>query len=449
MLGLVLLSFVVAFFPFYIFIRSSLKLNGKDKITISYNEKYIEKGAYLKYSKKLSDKIVIEGSVDNKVGTYILKYKLKFLFMNIYKTRTVQVVDNEKPIITLEGNLESFVCPGEEYKEEGYNAYDEYDKDLTSKVKVIKDKDNNYLYEVSDSSKNIAVEKRLIRYEDIESPNISLNGSINVYVKVNSNFEDSGYEVSDNCPNVKVEKDTNLDLSHEGKYYITYKAIDTSLNTTSVTRTINVYKEGGLGVIYLTFDDGPSNSGTTRQILDVLASEGVKATFFVTGSGSDDYIREEYNAGHTVALHTYTHSYGNVYGSVDAYFYDLSRIEERVFNIIGIRPKIIRFPGGSNNTVSNNYSPGIMFTLRNEVLNRGYTYFDWNVSSNDAGGCSTSNCVYNSVVNNLSKSRSNIVLMHDIKWITANALRDIIVYGKNNGYSFAVLTEETNPVRFN
>ena len=99
--------------------------------------------------------------------------------------------------------------------------------------------------------------------------------------------------------------------------------------------------------------------------------------------------------------------------------------------------------------MSNNYSPGIMFTLRNEVLNRGYTYFDWNVSSNDAGGCSTSNCVYNSVVNSLSKSKSNIVLMHDIKWTTANAIRDIIVYAKNNGYSFATLTEETNPVRFN
>ena len=90
-----------------------------------------------------------------------------------------------------------------------------------------------------------------------------------------------------------------------------------------------------------------------------------------------------------------------------------------------------------------------MTYLTSEVQNRGYTYFDWNVSSNDAGGCSTANCVYNSVVNSLSKSRSNIVLMHDIKWTTANALRDIILYAKNNGYSFATLTEETSPVRFN
>lgn len=447
--SIVLLSILVALIFFYIFIKSSLKLNGNKNITISYNEKYVEKGAYIKYSKKLSDKIIVEGKVDNKIGKYILKYKLNFLFFNIYKVRTVNVVDTEKPVIELEGNTNVYVCPDEEYNEEGYKAYDEYDLDLTDKVKVIKDKDNNYLYEVSDSSKNIAVEKRKINYEDKENPTISLIGSSNVYVKVNSSYDDLGYEVSDNCKGVNVEKDTNLDLTREGKYYITYKAIDSSSNESSVTRTINVYKEGGLGVIYLTFDDGPSNSGTTRQILDILASEGVKATFFVTGSGSDEYIREEYNSGHSVALHTYTHNYGEVYSSVDAYFYDLSRVEERVYNIIGIRPKVIRFPGGSNNTVSNRYSSGIMFTLRSEVLNRGYTYFDWNVSSNDAGGCTTSNCVYNNVVNNLSKSRSNIVLMHDIKWTTTGALKDIIKYGKENGYSFKTITEETSPVRFN
>ena len=90
-----------------------------------------------------------------------------------------------------------------------------------------------------------------------------------------------------------------------------------------------------------------------------------------------------------------------------------------------------------------------MYTLRQLVLDKGYIYFDWNVSSGDAGGCSTSECVYNNTINGLSKSRINVVLMHDIKWTTAGAIRDIIRYGKDNGYVFSVIDESTIPVRFN
>ena len=89
-----------------------------------------------------------------------------------------------------------------------------------------------------------------------------------------------------------------------------------------------------------------------------------------------------------------------------------------------------------------------MNTLTKQVLDKGYIYFDWNITSGDAGECSTSSCVYNNVTNRLSKSRSNIVLMHDVKWFTANALDDIIKFAKNNGYTFGVLSSAVTPVRF-
>ena len=224
---------------------------------------------------------------------------------------------------------------------------------------------------------------------------------------------------------------------------------------TEVTREVWVYKNsvvnnstGEKGVIYLTFDDGPSDA-ITKQILNILKDEGVKATFFVTTRGSDSVIKREYNEGHTVALHTASHDYKQIYSSVNNYFNDLEKVKSRVKKLTGEDAVIIRFPGGSSNTVSRNYDKGahIMSVLTSEVLNRGYRYFDWNVDSGDAGNCvsasNKSNCVYKNVTKNLSKNKANVVLMHDIKSYSKDALRDIIAYGKVNGYTFKAITKDT------
>ena len=114
-----------------------------------------------------------------------------------------------------------------------------------------------------------------------------------------------------------------------------------------------------------------------------------------------------------------------------------------------VESKIIRFPGGSSNTISKRYQIGIMSYLTKEVVNRGYLYYDWNVDSEDAGRCvgKDANCIYSHVTSNLSLNKCNMVLMHDIKWNTANALKDIIHYGKNNGYHFAKITEQTPMIK--
>ena len=87
-----------------------------------------------------------------------------------------------------------------------------------------------------------------------------------------------------------------------------------------------------------------------------------------------------------------------------------------------------------------------MTRLASEVVNRGYKYYDWNVDSNDAGACAnskSSSCVYNTTVKYLSKNKCNMVLMHDIKSYTAAALRDVIRYGKQNGYIFKQIDSST------
>ena len=121
-------------------------------------------------------------------------------------------------------------------------------------------------------------------------------------------------------------------------------------------------------------------------------------------------------------------------------------IQNKVEGIIGKKSTIIRFPGGSSNTVSRRYSLGIMTILTNEVTNKGFTYFDWNVSSGDAGEARSSDDVYRNVTSSL-KYQNNVVLMHDFEgnYKTLNALRDIIKYGKQNGYTFSAINTSTFP----
>ena len=445
-----ILIFVLFILSFLIYVRVSFSINGSSNIELYYLEDYEDKGASFNlFFKSFNNLIKVDNNVDtSKVGEYEVVYKIKIGFYNMKRVRKVKVVDVFSPVIVFKSDdLEKTVCPNGDL-EEDYKAYDLYDGDLTDKVKLTDDEDG-LIYSVTDSSNNKYSVKRKIKREDTEAPSLKLKGPSTIYLGLTMKYEELGYEVKDNCDSdIKVTVESNVDTNKAGNYTITYKAVDSSLNETIVKRNVIVYKESGNGLIYLTFDDGPSGSGSTLKILNILKEEGVKATFFVTCSGPDNLIKREYDEGHTVALHTKSHKYSYVYSSSDNYFDDLYAVQNRVYNITGVKSTIIRFPGGSNNTVSNKYSPGIMSTLKQQVLEKGFTYFDWNISSGDAGGCTTSSCVYNTVVKSLSKSRPNMVLMHDIKMFTADAIRDIIRYGKANGYTFAPITLDTKPIHF-
>lgn len=200
------------------------------------------------------------------------------------------------------------------------------------------------------------------------------------------------------------------------------------------------------GMIFLTFDDGPSEH--TEKLLDILKKHETKATFFVTGRGEDAVIKREYDEGHTVALHTWSHDYSIIYRSVDSFFSDLALVAERVKRITGNDAKIIRFPGGASNLVSTKYDNGIkiMSFLTQEVIKRGYAYFDWNIDSNDAGNIDSADIVYENVTSHL-KNGTNIVLQHDTKDFSIDAVERIIEYGKSQGYIFEALTPDSPAIR--
>lgn len=440
-----------------VFVFPTIKIKGKSVIELNVYDIYKDEGIIVKtLNKGIEDDLDVDGFVDNtKLGTYKITYKIKQGPFTTKGLRKVKVVDKVQPVITLDGDQEIEICPTFEFEEIGYKASDNYDKDITDKV-TTKVSDEKVEYYVKDSSGNIGQATRLLKRVDNEKPTITLKGNSTIYVDKNSSYTDPGYEAQDNCDgnitsNVIVDSKVNTSVS--GTYEVTYTVKDSLGNETKVVRTVYVKQEkvnipSGTyksGMIYLTFDDGPSN--VTSQILDILNEKGVKATFFVINT-SDNYnhlIKREYDEGHTVALHSYTHNYANIYSSVDSYWQDLNKISDKVHSITGQSAKIIRFPGGSSNTISRHYSIGIMSTLSNEVLSRGYHYFDWNVDCGDAGGARTSDTVYKNVVNNLSHNKTNVVLMHDFNnnYITVNALRNIIDYGLNNGYTFASIDMET------
>lgn len=198
-------------------------------------------------------------------------------------------------------------------------------------------------------------------------------------------------------------------------------------------------------VIYLTFDDGPSIY--TEDILNTLDKYNVKATFFVTCSGSlDKYAKKIIEKGHTLGLHTCTHRYNIVYSSEENYFNDLNSISAKVEELTGYKSKYIRFPGGSSNTISR-FNKGIMTRLTQKVTEDGYKYYDWNIDSGDAAGADKEG-VYNNVISALKNHNysTNMVLMHDIKVSTKNALDGIIKDALDMGYTFSNINDYTNEV---
>ena len=433
-----------------------IKLIGDKEINLSYKDEYKEDGYIVKnIGKDYNKEVNINNNIEeHKVGEYQVEYSIKYLFFNIKKIRKVNIIDKDMPIIRVDNNPIK-ICPLDNLEEIEYYSYDEYDGDITSNVTVMEDKDY-VTFKVKDSSLNEDILKvKLIRIDE-DKPVINLKGDSVIYLYGNTKYQELGYSAEDNCDGDITDKVvvSGEVLDDIGEYTINYTVVDSSNNKSVITRKVirknnSIPSNNGYinnGEIYLTFDDGPSED-TTGYILDVLKEEGVKATFFVTCNGPDYLIKRMYDEGHTVALHTASHNYSYVYSSVDNYFNDLEKVRNRVKNITGYDSKIIRFPGGSSNTISRSYQYGIMSQLTNMVIEKGYRYYDWNVDADDAGHAYSSSQVYNNVVNHLSYNRANMVLMHDIKYQTKDAIRDIIRYGKNNGYTFKKIENDTYMIR--
>lgn len=442
-----------------LFFKKFKIIEFKDQVTIKYQEEFKEQPGKVCYGNIFKCEEInysLEENVDSKkIGEYRVFYRYIYNNKTFEKEQTVKVIDDIPPTIEFKEEQQLYYCENGTTGKYNVKAMDDYDGDITDKIetKVINGK---IKFTVRDSSNNETSVEKEAEKKDIEKPILKLIGGEKTYIEQNEPYKEEGATAYDNCDKDltdKIEIEGKVDSSKIGIYQIKYKVKDSSSNEVSIIREVIVHEKENRLVnnknIYLTFDDGPGKY--TEELLNILKKYNVKATFFVTNqaltTGYDNLLLRAYNEGHTIGLHSYSHNY-NIYTNEDTYFEDLYKIQDKVKKITGHTSNIIRFPGGSSNSISKNYDNGahIMSTLSKKVKEKGFKYYDWNVISGDAGETKDTTEIISNVISNFGKFKTTIVLQHDIKEYSIKAVPAILEYGLTHGYNFLPISEDTEEI---
>ena len=261
-----------------------------------------------------------------------------------------------------------------------------------------------------------------------------LNGVSDIYLTdfITYGFEKPGYE----------EKFTPANTDILNTDYLTKDYSDIYVSGAQNPEDIE-----GTRYVYLTFDDGPSSN--TEEILNILDDYNVKATFFVCGKDLElygDAYKRIVDDGHTIGMHSYSHNFGDIYSSGDAFAADYVKIHDLILNTTGVDTKYYRFPGGSSNKVSSTS----MSTFINYLNEQGAVYYDWNVASGDATSQAfTSEQLVDNVMKDVVKYKTSVVLLHDAanKNATVEALPGLIESLQEQGAMILPITDETTIIQ--
>ncbi len=414
---------------------------------IEVHTDFMEPGVYVKNNAE----ITIESTLNKDIlGSYTITYSAKIGSKSKKLVRTISVVDTTKPQIELQGAVDGFLCQKDSYVEEGFKAIDNYEGDISQHV-LVKKIESGFKYSVSDSSGNLAELTRSFLKQDTLPPTLTLIGSETIKMGRNAQYYEYGIIASDNCGDLtnSVVITHNINPSVIGKYTVTYTATDQSGNSSTLYRFVEV-ADLPITTVYLTFDDGPNVN--TIKVLDILKEYDMKATFFIVyrGSSYDYLVKRAYQEGHSMALHSYTHNYSTIYSSTSAFFNDLDAISDYLYDLTGLRSKLYRFPGGSSNT-SSNFNPGIMTTLVKMVKQKGYHYFDWNVSTGDGNIKNSAESILRNARKNIKIGKISYVLMHDGPGheSTVEALPEILDYLRSINAVILPITMDTPETHHN
>ena len=431
----------ITYLTIHIFI-SPILLESKNQV-IELGSKYNPKDNIQQVFLHSNDSVKIKNNVNpNKVGTYTTTYSLK----KHKVICNVEVKDTQAPKFTTQTyttDLKEDVKPKSFIKK----ITDKSKYTLSFESKPTSDSNQQVMIVATDKYGNSSKQDAtLIRKKDTKKPTIKAPDTIHVMKNESYDFE-KDIRIKDNYdrnPTINIDT-SNIDFNTPGNYTLNVSATDRSGN--EATKEVKVVVKHAQKVVYLTFDDGPSEN--TDKILKILKQYNAKATFFVTGNNQkyNDSIKKAFKQGHTIGLHTYCHDYAKIYTSTDAYFADLQQVSDMVKGITGQESKVIRFPGGASNTISAQYSQGIMSKLVDMVHEKGYEYYDWNCSSADA----SANTVATDTIiqSSISCNYDNImILFHDSspKTTTVEALPSIIKHYKKEGYVFRAITSDTPEV---
>ncbi len=436
-------------------------MNGRTEMELPLGTRYVEPGCRAVSAGRVFGEgrraipVAVSGTVDADVpGDYVLCYEARRGAQRYHASRTVHVVDRTAPIIRLESREGYSLTWFDEYEEEGYSAWDELDGDLTAQVSRTV-YDDRVTYKVADAAGNQCIVTRRLPFT-LGRPTITLAGGEQTQYPRSLRYVDPGFTATDAQGNdlsafVRVTGEVTPTVC--GSYARVYTIENGRGDAVSVTRQIEVVPaalpeiaEPEEKTIYLTFDDGPGPY--TGRLLDVLADCGVQASFFVTCNSPDDLdmVGRAAREGHTVCVHSASHDYGAIYASEEAFYRDFEACEDMILAQTGSYTRLFRFPGGSSNTVSR-FNRGVMSRLAENMSAMGYRYFDWNVSSGDAGGTTTAEGVYQNIVSGCAGKQVCVVLQHDVKPYSVAAVRRVIDWGRENGYTFKALDLTSPPMQ--
>ncbi|MDP6083455.1 MAG: DUF5011 domain-containing protein [Verrucomicrobiota bacterium] len=256
-----------------------ITLKGEQSVTVNVGENYEDAGAtaHDDVDGDITQSIEITGLIITAApGVYTLTFNVKDKSGNaaVSEVRTVRVVDEVAPVITLKGEQSVTVKVGENYEDAGATANDDVDGDITQSIEItgmiITAAPGVYTltFNVKDKSGNAAVSVvRTVRVVDEVAPVITLKGEQSVTVKVGENYEDAGATAHDDVDGditQSIEITGLIITGIPGVYTLTFKVKDKSGNAAvSVVRTIKVVELGppmltiarnANGTVTVTFD---------------------------------------------------------------------------------------------------------------------------------------------------------------------------------------------------
>ncbi len=182
--------------------------------------------------------------------------------------------------------------------------------------------------------------------------------------------------------------------------------------------------DGSKPMVALTYDDGPATG--TDTILNVLKENGAGATFFVVGSRCNTYastLKKAYDMGCEIGSHTYNHKILTSASNAEI-IKEMNDTDEVIESIIGVKPGIMRPPGGG-------YNSTVASLMDRPMVNWSVDTLDW--KTRDSGN--TTSVVLSSVRD------GDIVLMHDLHACTAVSSKTIIPALVARGYQLVTVSE--------
>ena len=191
-------------------------------------------------------------------------------------------------------------------------------------------------------------------------------------------------------------------------------------------------------VAYITIDDGPSKY--TNQILDILDSNDVKATFFMIDGNMKRYpdeVKRVQEEGNSVGFHSVTHEVKSLYKTPEATVKEFATCQETFLDLTGEVSNLIRVPYGSK--------PYMPEKSHDALAKNGYIMWDWNLDTQDWKG-TTDNIVSNVLY--YGRDNPNLVVLIHEKEQTVQALDSMIKVLKERDYNIVPISEDVKALNF-